>query len=235
MNIHTTAGAIALIAALGSHSAHAGDIIGGSTLLDPSRHAQLERWLGAGQFNLNTVYAKKTGDTAADFHQAADGKGATFVLMELTNDSGMSFLVGGFNPQSWSSTDGWHVTPYDYERTGFLFNMTVPAVYRQVLNDYVLPSQGIRQTYNGALYGPTFGTGHDLYVNETLDVAFSWRVTYGDPSGAGLSIVDLSTGGKIDRVNALEVFTLSPVPEPATYAMFIAGIGMLARRARQRA
>ena len=47
-------------------------------------------------------------------------------------------------------------------------------------------------------------------------------------AGAGLSIVDASTGGKIDRVNALEVFSLSPVPEPAGYAMLLAGVGLLA-------
>jgi len=226
------AGALAF--AVAAHGAQAGDIIGGSSLLDHSAQSQLERWLGAGQFNLNNIYTKQAGDTAVEFHSAADGKGATFTLMKLVNTEGMAFLVGGYNPQSWSSTDGWHTTDPDYERTAFLFNMTAPAVYRQVLSDYVLPSQGSRQTFNGIKYGPTFGTGHDLYLNETLDVGFSWQVTYGNPDDAGMSIVDRSLNGRTVRVEALEIFTLSPVPEPAGYAMLLAGLaalGVAARRA----
>jgi hypothetical protein len=41
----------------------AGDIIGGSSLLDAGSQAQLERWLGAGEFNLNNVYTREAGDT----------------------------------------------------------------------------------------------------------------------------------------------------------------------------
>ena len=37
-------------------------------------------------------------------------KGRTFSVMEATNASGQTWLVGGYNPQSWSSTDGMHVT-----------------------------------------------------------------------------------------------------------------------------
>jgi hypothetical protein len=217
----------AIFLAAATASAAAGEIVGGSQLLDHSAHSQLERWLGAGQFNLNNVYTREAGDTSIDFHAGADGKGATFTLMRLTNAVGDTFLVGGYNPQSWSSVDGWHITPTDGERTGFLFNMTVPAVYRQVLNDYVLPSQGARQTFNGSDYGPTFGTGHDLYVNRTLDVGISWQVTYGDPKDAGASIVDRSLNGQVFHVEGLEVFAISPVPEPAPAAMLIGGIGML--------
>lgn len=156
--------------------------------------------------------------------------------MQVTNDAGLSFLVGGFNPQHWSPTNGWHDTPTDPYRTAFVFNMTQPALYRQVLSSYVLPSQGERQTFNGIDYGPTFGAGHDLYVNASLTAAFSWRLTYGDPLESGLSIVDRSPCGEIVRVDALEVFTLSPIPEPANYAMLLGGLALLggaARRQRQ--
>lgn len=232
MRISIVAGALAL-AAVGPVRADPGTIIGGSTLLDASSQAQIERWLGEGPVTLRKLYAKEPGGSSAEFHAAADGRGPTIVVMELTNAAGAAFTVGGYDPQSWSSTDGWHVTATDAERVGFLFNLTVPAVYRQVPTDYVLPSQGARQTFNGIDYGPTFGTGHDLYVNRTLDVAFSWRVTYGDPAGEGRSIVDGSLGGQIVRVDALEVFALSPVPEAPAGAMLSAGVlivGLLARR-----
>ena len=217
-----------------SGQAAAGDVIGGSRLLDDSRHAQLERWLGAGEFNLDNVYTRQAGDTAADFHAGADGQGATFMLLEVTNAGGDTYLVGGYNPQSWASDEGWHETARDWQRTAFLFNRTDPAVYRQVLSGYVLPSQGQRQTFNDADFGPVFGSGPDLYVNDQLDAALSWQLSYGNPVNEGRSIIDGSLQGQAVRVDAMEIFAISPVPEPASAAMLAAGMGVLGLAARRR-
>jgi hypothetical protein len=208
-------------------AAQAGDIIGGSSLLDDGRHAQLERWLGAGEFNLNNVYTLRPGDTSVNFHRAADGKGDTFTLIEVTNTAGQTFLVGGYNPQSWSSTDGWHETERDFQRTAFIFNFTDPAVYRQVPTSFELPSQGARQTYNDILFGPVFGSGPDLFVNDDLTRALSWQLSYGNPDNEGISIIDGTVGGQSVRVNAMEIFAITPVPEPATGAMLLAGVGVI--------
>lgn len=221
--------------ALAAAAATAGDIKGGSTLLDQRSHAQLERWTGAGEFHLTRVYALQPGHSAPDFHAAVDGKGPTFTLLQLTNAVGDSYLVGGYNPQSWSSTDGWHVTERDDERTAFLFNMTEPAVYRQVPSSYILPSQGSRQTLNRGEHGPAYGAGHDLFVNDRLDTAFSYQLTYGDPRDEGKSIVDRSVGVQLAAVDAMELFTLSPVPEPATAALWVAGVAGMALRRRRAA
>jgi hypothetical protein len=219
--------ALALLLGVTGGAARAGDIIGGSKLLDDGRQAQLERWLGQGEFNLNNVYTLRPGDTSADFHQGADGKGATFTLLEVTNTAGQTFLVGGYNPQGWSSTDGWHETERDFQRTAFLFNFTTPAVYRQVLSGYVLPSQGLRQTFNDILFGPVFGSGPDLLVNDDLSAALSWQLSYGDPANEGASIIDGSLGGQAVHVDAMEIFAIAPVPEPAAAAMWLAGVGLL--------
>jgi hypothetical protein len=228
------AGTLAFALAGWSTQAGAGDIKGGSQLLDDSRHAQLERWKGAGEFNLTKVYTLQPGDTSPDFHAAVDGKGPTFTLLQVTNAGGDNYLVGGYNPQSWSSTEGWHVTERDTERTAFLFNMTDPAVYRQVPATYILPSQGSRQTLNLAGYGPAFGAGHDLFVNDRLDTGFSYQLTYGDPADEGKSIIDRSVGIELVDVNAMELFVLSPVPEPATVALLAAGLGVLGLGAHRR-
>jgi hypothetical protein len=222
------AGSTVLALMLGAGgAARAGDIIGGSSLLDDGRHAQLERWLGQGEFNLDNVYTLRPGDTSVDFHQGADGKGATFTLIEVTNTAGQTFLVGGYNPQGWSSTDGWHETGRDFQRTAFLFNFTTPAVYRQVLSDYVLPSQGARQTFNDILFGPVFGSGPDLLVNDDLTAALSWQLSYGNPANEGSSIIDGSLRGQAVHVNAMEIFAIAPVPEPAQVAMLLAGMGVI--------
>lgn len=211
-----------------------GTIIGGSALLDASSADQLGRWLGAGDITLSNVYTRKPGDTSATFHAAADGKGATFTLLEVTNADGASYLVGGYDPQSWSSTDGWHETPFDAQRTAFLFNMSAPAVYHQVPATFTLPSQGLRQTFNDTTLGPVFGAGPDLYVNGALDGAISWQLSYGNPSDEGVSIIDGSKGGQNVKLDAMEVFAVSPVPEPLPASMLAAGACVLALRARRR-
>ena len=227
----------ALLTLAAAAPALAGDIIGGSSLLDDGRHAQLERWLGAGEFNLENVYTRQAGDTSADFHAGADAQGATFTLLEVTNDSGASYLVGGYNPQSWAAADGWHETERDFQRTAFLFNFTEPAVYRQILSGYVLPSQGQRQTFNALAFGPVFGSGPDLFVNDNLNAGLSWQLSYGSPADEGLSIIDRSVGGDTVSIDAMEVFALAPIPEPGSYAMLAAGLGVvggLGLRARMR-
>jgi hypothetical protein len=228
------AASVALALAAGGSVALAGDIVGGSALLDDSGHAQLERWQGAGAVNLTTIYSLQPGDTARDFHAAVDGRGPTFTLLQLTNAGGDRYLVGGYNPRSWSSTDGWHVTQRDADRSAFLFNMTAPAVYRQLPSNYILPSQGARQTLNQADLGPAFGAGNDLFVNDRLDTAFSYQLTYGDPGDQGRSIVDRSLGIGLVAVDAIELFTVSPVPAPASPALLAAGVVVLGVAARRR-
>lgn len=203
-------------------------------LLDARLQGQLERWLGAGPLYLENVYTRQAGDDALDFHAAADGRGSNFTLMRIANDAGDDWLVGGYNPRSWSSDDGWHVAERDWQRTGFLFNYTEPAVHRQLLSDYVLPSQGSRQTYNWPDHGPTFGAGPDLFVDQRLTTSISWQLSYGDPAFEGRSIVDGSYGGQFRRVEALEIYAISLVPEPHSAALLAAGLGIVAWAARRR-
>ena len=207
----------------------------GAPPLDPVLEGQLERWLGAGDLIFDNVYTRQgRGDYSPDFHAAADGRGPTFTLLRVSDGPGRAWLVGGYNPQSWDSDDGWHFTPRDFQRTAFVFNYTAPAVYRQVPSSFELPSQGSFQTFNARDQGPTFGAGPDLFVDDTLNTALSWRLSYGDPAGEGRSIIDGSVGGRFFAIDALEIYAVSPVPEPAGAAMLAGGLALAALAARRR-
>lgn len=229
------AGALALVLAapLASREAKAQT---GAPPLDPALEGQLERWLGAGDQIFANLYTRQPGDNSVDFHSAADERGPSFTLLRVSDRGGNAWLIGGYNPQSWSPDDGWHITERDFRRTAFIFNYTDAAVYRQVPSTFELPSQGAFQTFNALDQGPTWGAGPDLLVNDRLDTALSWRLSYGDPAGEGQSIIDGSVGGQFFAIDALELYAVSPIPEPGAAAMLAGGLGMvlLARRRRRR-
>ena len=79
-------------------------------------------------------------------------------------------------------------------------------------------------------FGPTFGIGHDLYVPRNLTSGgYSYLYTYspaGQPS-SGLSLVDGSANASALTFGALQVYSISAVPEPATFGMLLAGLLLL--------
>ncbi|RGB35308.1 hypothetical protein C1646_742341 [Rhizophagus diaphanus] len=98
--------------------------------------------------------SSRDGNTAAAFHAKCDNKGATFVVVKITNSEQ---IVGGYNPLLWDSNGTSKLT-----RDSFIFSFTNK-------NDF----QSAKVTYsNGGNYsilcysncGPGFGCG-DLYLN----------------------------------------------------------------------
>lgn len=208
------------------------------TLLSAAHQSQLESWLGEGELAFNTVYTKQAGDTSLDFHAAADGKGRTIAVMEASDGSGHNWLIGGYNPQSWSSSGQYNMTAANSERTAFLFNLTLGTLYRQSLAGYA-GDLGAHQTYNATDYGPTFGLGHDLYVPANLSTGgYSSLYSYADPLvyQFGLSITDGAPyQGPNVSFGQMQVFTVSAVPEPASYAMLLGGLVLLGAAVQGRA
>ena len=232
--------AVTLFAA--AAGAQAAAVVGGSALLTAGYADQLQSWLGQGDITLTSLYVKRAGDTSVDFHAAADDQGATFTVMYTSNYNGASAVIGGYNKDSWTSwgSSGWADYNYDYNLgdgdDNFIFNLS-SGQKREQTNEY--------STFNYAYYGPTFGGGHDIYVDYDLTTSYQYGWSYGGYTGT--SIVDGSEYNYWygSQIGALEVFTISAgivnreplasdVPEPTSLALV--GLALtaagLARRRR---
>jgi PEP-CTERM motif-containing protein len=226
-----------------------------SPLLTEGFKTQLGSWLNAGELSFTNLYTKSTGDTTLDFHAAVDGQGATLTLLEALV-GGSTYIIGGYNPLSWSSPPGgaWNEAPTDTERTAFIFNLTTGVRQDERLTaDQFDANIGRYQTFNSPDFGPYFGAGPDLVVGDigagpSLDGGLAFQGTYGSGASCGglggINILGLCSilpapGEPLPGlfvVGALEVYKVAPasVPEPTSLLLLSAGLASLALRGRKR-
>lgn len=219
-----------------SQSAEATPYITGgpTTLLSYSDAQRLETWLGRGSIGFTCVFSKSSGDekTSVDFHAAVDGRGETFSIVEVMETHGNSYqIIGGYNPQSWysPSRSEYYITPYDADRTAFLFNLTTVEVQRQVAGQPI----GQYQTVNGVDYGPTFGVGHDLHVWSSLSEGSACAYSYGVPTGT--NIIGWPHSYSEFDIGTIEIFEIVPVPLPSAALLSVLGLGAAGCRLRRQA
>lgn len=162
----------------------------------------------AGTENINhyTFTATTTGSIGAYFHDESAG---------YTNT--LSLLVNGvITPESAAGVLNNHTSSMgDFVNLGFVhagdvltFQLNVLSTGETLYSDKSLNNDGINHVYS---------------------TAFSGDVVHGIPTGTYVGFEDLHGGGDLDYNDETFVFTnvVAAIPEPETYAMLLAGLGLI--------
>jgi hypothetical protein len=163
-----------------------------SDIITTAQGKQINQWIGNMGQKWERCYQKTVdGSTPADFHNNCDNRGPTVTIIELHNNR----IFGGYTDVSWSTTNAYRAS-----YSAFIFSIN---------NDKKYPLGGNNENaiYDHASYGPTFGTGHDFYVNTSMNLnyvhfPYSYSRNGVDvvPSDAGaqeLAGIDLGTAATI--------------------------------------
>ncbi len=119
--------------------------------------------------------ATRDGFKASDFHSKCDGYSETLTVIKSSNGN----IFGGFSWAYWgvlkNNSNYYHTYEYVRYNTGykndsnaFLFSLVnefqVPAKFKihESKSDYAI--------YSSSYYGPTFGTGFDLFVADESNI-----------------------------------------------------------------
>jgi len=165
-----------------------------SAIITATEGQRINEWIGNNNQKWERCYQKTVdGATSTIFHNNCDYKGESVVIIKL--DNGRKF--GGYAGLAWKSRNGFSQT-----NSSFLFSIDNDKKY--MLGYYPESSM-----YDHSSYGPTFGNGHDIYVNSSMNIqyinfpyAFSYNGNGGPsaPSNAAaqeLAGIDLVTTATI--------------------------------------
>ncbi|CAD8199933.1 unnamed protein product [Paramecium octaurelia] len=103
----------------------------------------------------------KDGLNASAFWGKVEGKSNLLIIFKTIS----GYIFGGFSPCQWLSDQNSYVK--DDTLTSFLFSQTYDEVY---------PLKSLYQSkaiYSGSNYGPTFGDGHDIYIDQDFQNGYS--------------------------------------------------------------
>jgi hypothetical protein len=100
-------------------------------------------------YSFNLLYrASRDGNTPVAFHSKCDNKGATLVVVKISN---LNQIVGGYNPLQWDSSDRYIPTINSFI---FSFGTNIEVAHSNS-NQFSIGCY--------SAYGPMFGGGMDLY------------------------------------------------------------------------
>eukprot|EP00668_Euglena_longa_P000364 GGOE01000467.1.p1 GENE.GGOE01000467.1~~GGOE01000467.1.p1 ORF type:complete len:545 (-),score=64.97 GGOE01000467.1:363-1997(-) len=175
-----------------------------SVVLESVKHLEaLEDWLSESEerdCKLELLYrASRDGWRACRFHSLCDNQGPTVTVIR----SAEGYIFGGYLDQPWNS-----MNVYLASERAFLFTMRchagIPPTKMPI-------DRSCYAAYAGASYGPTFGGGHDIYINDnamksrnsSINIGHSYRL----PPGQSQTML---TGSQTFAPVEVEVFRLVP-------------------------
>ncbi|CAF1577547.1 unnamed protein product [Rotaria magnacalcarata] len=171
------------------------------TLLKLEQKKKLNEFYGKRYQRWELIYkATRDGFDVDAFHSRCNNKGPTMTIIHSTNN----FLFGGYTTISWTSDNS-----YRSDDTAFLFTLVNP--HNIPPTKYIISDSKTRHAvYHNDRYGPTFGSGHDIYVANNSHSNNSSYIhfpkTYVDTTG---KLYNTFTGFEYFTAYNIEVFKLS--------------------------
>ena len=158
----------------------------------------------SGYKRMELIYrGSRDGMTSNNFHNKCDNKGPTIVLYKNEKS-----IFGGFTPISWSSGGGkWDTSP-----DCFLF--TLKNIHNTEPTKFPLQNNNTCAVYHNSNYGPTFGGGHDIGVDQSdhlnNKIYTNFPCSYQDVLGKGKSIFNgnINNSNEYFYLKEIEVYNL---------------------------
>ncbi len=135
-----------------------GSNFSGGSLVNSSDGTKLNGWYGNAGQAWQLCYKRSThGYSSYTFHSLCNGKGPTITVVRSIYNR----LFGGYNASSWYNGCG-----YNNNGSNWLFSLTSNTKHTV----YRYPQYA---TYNCSHYGPTFGGGHDMYMDSSMNYMYT--------------------------------------------------------------
>jgi hypothetical protein len=143
----------------------------------------------------------RDGFTSSNFHSKYDGQSPTVTIILTTKN----FIFGGFTPIAWDSSGSYKA---DSSQQSFLFS--IKDSRNSAPRSFPLANSS-KAIYCHSLYGPTFGSGHDLLVYDGCSENTTSYTSLGSAyrNDTGLNGNQVFTGEYNFQVKEIEIFSVT--------------------------
>jgi hypothetical protein len=168
-----------------------------STLLTTGQKKKLNEFYGKEHQKWELIYkGSRDGFDSNAFHTRCNNQGPTMTIVLSNNNH----LFGGYTSVAWTSSGS-----YGNDAQAFLFTLTNPHDI-PCTKYLVKPGNVGYAAYHNSGNGPTFGSGHDLYIVSNChssNSSINFPSGYNDTTGKGSATF---TGGSNFLTSDIEVF-----------------------------
>jgi len=168
-----------------------------SRLIERKHYKDILGFFGKKKVKFNLLYrGSRDGFNPTSFHAKCNFQGATFTIIKA---AGRPNLFGGYVSSPWTSSNTY------LNCDAWIFALT-PRVIK------FLPTSTSNAAYDHISYGPTWGAGHDLHVNASMQSTSNYsspnQYTVAAPGYTGTLTQEVLAGSYNFTVEELEVFSV---------------------------